>query len=121
MCGDVSYISEGTYLGLDLRDDSPILSIGENAPSVPIKQSSEKFEVHGYRGKQDPPEILERGTYAAAHDIQTGVNIVLVCQNGIGRKNHGNLLLLMPFRMREAGWEVRDVKLPYCTEDRDPN
>ena len=113
MCGDVSYISEGTHFGLDSRSESSMLSIGENAPWVPIEKYSEHLEVYGYRGKQDPPEILEKGTYATAYAILNGGTIILARHNGLGRKYHGNVLLLKPFMMREAGWEVRDVELQH--------
>ena len=100
---NVSYISEGTYLGLDLMAGSPIFFIGENAPWVPIKQSGEKSEVYGYQGKQNPPEILERGTYAATYDVPAGGAIILAYHSGLGRKNHRNVSLLPPFVMIEAG------------------
>ena len=106
---------------MDSRAKSPILSIEENSPWVTIEQFSEKFEVYGYRGKKEPPEILERVTYAAAYDVPTGGTIILECHNGLGRKNHKNMSHLLPFMMIEAGWEVRDVVLKQCTEDRDPN
>ena len=98
---NVSSISEATHLNIDSRTKSSILSIGDNAPWVPIGQSGEKFEVYGYRGKQDPPEILERVTYAATCDIPTGGTIILACHNGLGRKNRGNVLLLPTFILRE--------------------
>ena len=121
LCGDVSYISEGTYLGLDLRSDIPILSIVDNAPWVPIEKSGEKFKVYGYRGNQDLPDILERGTYVASYDIPTRGTIILACHYDLGRKNHGNLSLLPTFMMRESVWKVRDVALQHCPEDGDPN
>ena len=65
-----------------------------------IEQYGEKSKVYGYRGKQDPPEILERVAYAAAYDIPTGGTIILVFHNLLGRNNHVNLLLLTPFMMR---------------------
>ena len=60
-------------------------------------KSDEKFEVYGYRGKQYPPDILQRGTYAAAYDIPTGGTIILACHNGLGSNNHGNVSLLSTF------------------------
>ena len=99
LCGNLSSSSEGKYFGLDLSGESPILSIEYNSPWVPIKQSGEKFEVYGYWGNQKPPEILDIDTYAAAYDIATGGTIMLECQNGLGRKNHGNVSLLPPLTM----------------------
>ena len=61
-----------------------------------IKESGEKFKVHGNRGKKDTPEILERGSYTAAYEVPTGVSIILACHNGLCRKNHVNVLLLTP-------------------------
>ena len=100
LCVNVSSSSEGTYLGIDWRPKSPILSIGDNAPWVPIKKYGENFEVYGYQGKQDPPEILEKGTYTAAYDIPTGSTIILAWHNGLGRKNNGNVFIMLPFMMR---------------------
>ena len=76
LCGDVSSRSEGTYLGPDLRSKIHILPIRENAPWVPIKESGENFEVYVYQEKQDPPEILKRGNYAAAYKIPAGSAII---------------------------------------------
>ena len=100
MCGDVSYISEGTHFGLDSRSESSMLSIGENAPWVPIEKYSEHLEVYGYRGKKDSPEILERGTYAAAYEVPTGGTIIVACHKGLVSKNHGNVFILTPSVMR---------------------
>ena len=121
MCGDLSSNSESTYLGLDSRSKSPILSIGKNTLWVPIKQSGEKIGVYGYWGNQDPPDILDRGTYATAYDIPTSGTIILACHIGLGRKNHGNVLLLPPFVMIKSGWEVRDVSLQNFPKDGNPN
>ena len=121
MCGYLSSILGGTYFGLDSMSKIPILVIGYNAPWLPIEKSGEKFEVYGYQENQDPPEILERGTYAAAYDIPTGVAIILACHNGLRRKNHRNVSLLPSFMMREAIWEVKYVALQHFPEDGDPN
>ena len=100
LCGDISSILEDTYIGFDTKAKSPILSIGDNVPWVNIKQYGEKFEIYSYRGKQDPPEILDRGTYATAYETLTEGTSILLCHNGLGRNNHGNVLLLPPFIMR---------------------
>ena len=77
--------------------------------------------MYGYQGNQDTPEILERGTYVVTYDIPTRGTITLAFQNGLGRKNHGNVLLLITFMMIEAGLEVRDVALQNFPKDGDPN
>ena len=71
---------------------------------MPIKKSGEKFEVYGYWGKKEPPEIPERCTYAAAYDIPTGGTIILVYHNILGSNSNFNVLLLPPFIMIESGW-----------------
>ena len=77
--------------------------------------------MYVYRVRQDPPEILQRGTYAAAYEIPTGGTIVLACHNSLGRNNPVNVFLMPHFMMRESGWEVRDVALHHCPDYRDPN
>ena len=72
LCGNVSSILEGIYLGLDLRAEIPILSIGENSPWVTIKKSEEKFEVYGYRGKQDNLRYLREATMPRPMTFQPG-------------------------------------------------
>ena len=121
MCGYLYSRLEGTFFGIDSRVESPILSIGYNAPWVPIEKYGENFEVYDYQENQDPPEILDRGTYAAAYDIPTGVTIILAFHNGLRRNNHINVLLLPPFMMRESVWEVKYAALQHCPVDGDPN
>ena len=77
--------------------------------------------MYSYWGNQDPPEILDRGTYDAAYDIPTVFTIIWACHNVLGRNNHRNLLLLPPFMMRESVWEVRDAALQHFPEDGDSN
>ena len=67
---------------------------GDNAPWVPIEQSGENFEVYGYQENQDPPEILERVTYAAVYDIPNRGTIILACHNLLGGRNHRNVSLV---------------------------
>ena len=77
--------------------------------------------MYGYQGNHDTPEILERGTYTAEYDIPTGGTIILEWNNGLGIKNHVNVLLLLTFIMRESVWDVRDSALQNCPKDGDSN
>ena len=87
---------------------SPSDRMYHGCPSKSLVKSS-KFMV--MEEISPPPGILERGTYAADYDVPTRGTIILVCHNGLCRKNHRNILILSHFMMRESGWDVRDVAL----------
>ena len=72
LCGDVSSSLEGIYLGLNLRAEIPIQSIGENSPWVIIKKSDENFEVYGYQGNQDNLRYLREATMPRPMTFQRG-------------------------------------------------
>ena len=65
------------------------------------RKPGEKFEVYGYQGNQDIPEILNKGTYAAAYEVLNRGAIILAFRDGLGWNNYGDVFLLPPFMMRE--------------------
>ena len=48
----------------------------------------ENYDTQGFRSDTDPPNIMEKETYATAYDIPTGGSIILVCPNGLNSINH---------------------------------